>query len=62
MAALRTAHSDFDGKSVIKNELMTAILARYRPGIADGQGRALSALWNGIDDLDAYLFNRPSTR
>jgi len=30
--------------------------------VADGQGRVLSALWNGVEYIDVYVFDRPGTR
>lgn len=94
VAVLRTAHTDFDGEPITKNEKMIEILNRNRRNIltgafprskliiaggsapavmleqddagelfvADGQGRVLSTLWNGVDYIDAYVFHRPGTR
>lgn len=94
VAALSTAHPDFDGVPITKNGRMSSILTRHRSDIlagtfprsqqiiaggpapavmverddagelfvADGQGRVLSALWNGVEYSDAYVFNRPGTR
>ena len=30
--------------------------------VADGQGRVFSALWHGVDVMDAYVFHRPGIR
>lgn len=92
---LRTAHSDFRGVPITKNELLADVLNRSREDIeagvfpeaerirsgeehlpavmleadgagqlfvADGQCRVLCALWNGIDEIDSYVYHRPGTR
>jgi hypothetical protein len=30
--------------------------------VADGQGRVFTALWHGIERIDAYVFHRPGVR